>query len=103
MLRTLDLPAPHEVRERPELAALTVLGFAIEAATQALEIAHPGGSWSCHLHDDPEHARTKDCLWAHQIIIAGCELQDLVDRYRGWPGVDSDIATPGEIPPDAPF
>lgn len=101
MLLPNELPAPHEIRERPELAALTILDFAVEAATYAVAIAHPGGSWACQV-DTTEHSRTRECLWAHQIIIASLELQELVDRYR-WRGDDHTRSSTDDIPADAPF
>ena len=101
MLVPEELPAPHEIRERPELAALTVLDFAIEASVHAVEIAHPDASWGCQ-PNAPEHPKTRDCLWAHQIVIAACELQDLVDRYRRGPDADQPTL-PYPSTPDLPF
>lgn len=81
MLLPEELPAPQEIRERPELAALTILDFAIESATHALEIAHPGGTWTCQ-QNTPDHPQTCDCLYAHLITITALELQEVTDRYR---------------------
>lgn len=88
MLLPSELPAPHEVRKRPELAALTVLDFAIESATHAIDVAHPGGTWTCQANI-PEHPNTRDCLNAHLITITALELQEAVDRYRR-PAADPD-------------
>lgn len=76
-----ELPAPHEVRKRPELAALTVLDFAIESATHAIDVAHPGGTWTCQANT-PEHPNSRDCLYAHLITITALELQEVVASYR---------------------
>lgn len=88
MLLPSELPAPHEVRKRPELAALTVLDFAIESATHAIEVAHPGGTSICQANT-PEHPNSSNCLYAHLITITALELQEVVDRYRR-PGSDPD-------------
>ena len=72
-----ELPTPHELGDRPELASLAMLDTAIEVVSYALASQHPGLGF---LDDHPGHAEPGLVL-ADAIVHQATALQALIGSY----------------------
>lgn len=72
-----ELPTPHELGDRPELASLAMLDTAIEVATYALAAQHPDVGFL-----DEHPGRIEPALVLSDAIIQhAAALQALIDAY----------------------
>ena len=72
-----ELPTPHELGDRPELASLAMLDTAIEVATYALAAQHPGVGFL----DEHPGSLEPALVLSDAIVQQAAALQALIGSY----------------------